>query len=276
MKGLKRLERHSRDMKFRLLAASSAAALAIFRPWWLLPWPLRPTLPISPPWPPHFPQIRARPGEIVAAAHARKRCALQLRRSRRAGEPGGRDRDGRTADETCSGLHPEELPEPFRDFFNQFGQGGGEGGRQFTAPRKAVAMGSGFIIDRSGFIVTNNHVVEGRQKDHRKNFPTGREFTAKLLGSDQATDIRRPEDQERQTAAVRRIRRRSRRARRRMGDRRRQSVRTQQHGHRGHHFVDRPRCRQWSLQPIICRSTRRSTAETPAARPSICGERLSA
>jgi len=30
MKGLKRLERHSRDMKFRLLAASSAAALAIF------------------------------------------------------------------------------------------------------------------------------------------------------------------------------------------------------------------------------------------------------
>ena len=31
----------------------------------------------------------------------------------------------------------------------------------FNIPRKAVAMGSGFIIDKRGYIVTNNHVVEG-------------------------------------------------------------------------------------------------------------------
>src|SRR5689334_20709927 len=42
---------------------------------------------------------------------------------------------------------PENLPEPFRDFFNQFGQG-----RQFQVPRKATSMGSGFIIDKSGYI----------------------------------------------------------------------------------------------------------------------------
>jgi len=81
-------------------------------------------------------------------------------------------------------FNPEELPEPFRDFFNQFG----EGGRQFSMPHKAVAMGSGFIIDKSGFIVTNNHVVEDGRKITVK-LPDGREFTAKLLGSDQATDI---------------------------------------------------------------------------------------
>src|SRR5690242_12359792 len=67
----------------------------------------------------------------------------------------------------------EELPEPFRDFFNQFG--GGNGGRRgFSMPRKAVAMGSGFVIDRSGLIVTNNHVVEDGKKITAK-FPDGRE-----------------------------------------------------------------------------------------------------
>jgi serine protease Do len=81
-------------------------------------------------------------------------------------------------------INPEELPEPFRDFFNQFG-----GGRRgFSAPHKAVAMGSGFVIDRGGLIVTNNHVVEDGKKITVK-FPDGREFTAKLLGSDEATDI---------------------------------------------------------------------------------------
>src|SRR5436309_89138 len=56
----------------------------------------------------------------------------------------------------AANINPQDLPEPFRDFFNQYGQG-----KQFNIPRKAVAMGSGFIIDKSGYIVTNNHVVEG-------------------------------------------------------------------------------------------------------------------
>jgi serine protease Do len=81
-------------------------------------------------------------------------------------------------------FNPEELPEPFRDFFNQFG----EGGRQFSMPHKAVAMGSGFIIDKAGYIVTNNHVVADGKKITVK-LPDGREFTAKLIGADDATDI---------------------------------------------------------------------------------------
>ena len=70
---------------------------------------------------------------------------------------------------------PEDLPEPFRDFFNQFGQG-----KQFQIPHKAMSMGSGFIIDRAGYIVTNNHVIEGAKKITVK-LPDGRSFEAKLI-----------------------------------------------------------------------------------------------
>jgi len=79
---------------------------------------------------------------------------------------------------------PDQIPEPFRDFFNQFG---GQG-RQQGAPRKAIAMGSGFVINKDGFIVTNNHVVENGKKITVK-FPDGREFAAKLIGTDPATDV---------------------------------------------------------------------------------------
>jgi serine protease Do len=75
-----------------------------------------------------------------------------------------------------------DLPAPFRDFFNQFNQG-----RQLQ-PRKAVSMGSGFIIDKKGVIVTNNHVIDGAKKITVK-LPDGRSFDAKLMGADSATDI---------------------------------------------------------------------------------------
>jgi serine protease Do len=81
---------------------------------------------------------------------------------------------------------PENLPEPFRDFFNQFGQQGQ--GKQFQVPHKALSMGSGFIIDKGGFIVTNNHVIDGAKKITVK-LPDGRSFDAKLIGSDASTDV---------------------------------------------------------------------------------------
>jgi len=78
----------------------------------------------------------------------------------------------------------DELPAPFRDFFNQYGGGNG----QNRAPRKAISAGSGFIIDKAGFIVTNNHVVENARKITVK-LPDGRSFDAKLVGTDPLTDI---------------------------------------------------------------------------------------
>ncbi|MBL6852941.1 MAG: DegQ family serine endoprotease, partial [Alphaproteobacteria bacterium] len=78
----------------------------------------------------------------------------------------------------------DELPAPFRDFFNQYGQGNG----QNRAPRKAISAGSGFIIDKAGFIVTNNHVIENARKITVK-LPDGRTFDAKLIGTDALTDV---------------------------------------------------------------------------------------
>jgi serine protease Do len=79
----------------------------------------------------------------------------------------------------------DALPAPFRDFFNQYG---GQGGGQNRAPRKAISAGSGFIIDKAGFIVTNNHVIENSHKITVK-LPDGRSYEAKLIGTDALTDI---------------------------------------------------------------------------------------
>jgi serine protease Do len=76
----------------------------------------------------------------------------------------------------------DDLPAPFKDLFNQFNQG-----RQLQ-PRKAVSMGSGFIIDKSGIVVTNNHVIDGGKKITVK-LPDGRSLDAHLIGTDAATDV---------------------------------------------------------------------------------------
>ena len=76
----------------------------------------------------------------------------------------------------------DNIPAPFRDFFNQFNNG------QKPQPHKALSAGSGFIIDKAGYVVTNNHVVDASKKITVK-LPDGRSFTAKLIGTDPATDI---------------------------------------------------------------------------------------
>jgi serine protease Do len=78
----------------------------------------------------------------------------------------------------------QDIPAPFRDFFNQFG-GQGRGPAQ---PHKAVSAGSGFIIDKTGYIVTNNHVIDHSSKI-TVTLPDKRKFTAKLIGTDPATDV---------------------------------------------------------------------------------------
>jgi serine protease Do len=89
---------------------------------------------------------------------------------------------------------PDNIPPQLRDFFKQFQQGQGRGQGQDQdqdqSPQtfKSEAMGSGFIIDPDGYIVTNNHVIEQAKKISVK-LPDNREFQAKLVGTDPATDV---------------------------------------------------------------------------------------
>jgi serine protease Do len=84
---------------------------------------------------------------------------------------------------TESDADSDNIPAPFRDLFNQFGQG-----QKPVQPHKALSAGSGFIIDKAGYVVTNNHVVDASKKITVK-LPDGRSFTAKLVGTDVATDV---------------------------------------------------------------------------------------
>jgi len=81
-----------------------------------------------------------------------------------------------------------ELPEgsPFEDFFKDFfDRRGGRGGDE---PRTVQSLGSGFVIDPTGYIVTNNHVIEGAD-EITINFANGDALEAKLIGTDPKTDI---------------------------------------------------------------------------------------
>lgn len=81
--------------------------------------------------------------------------------------------------------------DPFGDFFDPFGFfGGGRGGsqkRQVQTPKKE-ASGSGVIISADGYIVTNNHVVEGAD-ELTVTLNDNREFSARIIGTDKTTDL---------------------------------------------------------------------------------------
>ncbi len=57
-----------------------------------------------------------------------------------------------------------------------------------SAPQTSQSLGSGFVIDKAGHIVTNYHVIEGAQKV-QVSFSGQDELAAKLVGEDRSTDI---------------------------------------------------------------------------------------
>ncbi len=82
------------------------------------------------------------------------------------------------------------MPEgsPFEDFFRDFFDRRGGPGPDRDRPRRSQALGSGFVITEDGFIVTNNHVIEGAD-EIRVEFFSGLELVAELVGTDPLTDL---------------------------------------------------------------------------------------
>ncbi len=78
---------------------------------------------------------------------------------------------------------------PMGQFFRHFGPGPYAFGPQQGEPEgKVEGLGSGFVIDKSGYIVTNNHVIDGAD-DIKVTLTDGRELPAKLIGTDPQTDL---------------------------------------------------------------------------------------
>jgi serine protease Do len=73
---------------------------------------------------------------------------------------------------------------PFEEFFKDFM----ERNRPPTGPRRATSLGSGFIIDKSGIVITNNHVIADAD-EIKVILQDGTRLDAKVLGRDSKTDL---------------------------------------------------------------------------------------
>jgi len=79
----------------------------------------------------------------------------------------------------------------FKDFMDRQGRGGGgdqDAGKGDAKPQKAQALGSGFVIDPSGLVVTNNHVIEGAD-EITVILQDNTNLKAELVGRDAKTDL---------------------------------------------------------------------------------------
>jgi len=72
--------------------------------------------------------------------------------------------------------------DPFRDFFEKFF------GEEMPRDFKQQSLGTGFIIDKEGYILTNNHVIE-KTDEIKVILADGKEYTAEIVGRDPKTDL---------------------------------------------------------------------------------------
>jgi serine protease Do len=80
----------------------------------------------------------------------------------------------------------QDLGDPMNELFRRFGFGPNM--PQFPEQETRRSLGSGVIVDPKGYVITNNHVVEGATKI-KVSLPGGEEYTAKLIGTDPVSDI---------------------------------------------------------------------------------------
>jgi len=78
---------------------------------------------------------------------------------------------------------------PFEFFFGPGGQGGGGRKPGSQEPRREDSGGSGFIISEDGYILTNNHVIEGADKIRVNLEGDDNDYKAEVVGADPGTDL---------------------------------------------------------------------------------------
>jgi serine protease Do len=102
--------------------------------------------------------------------------------------PGGGDDDQNGGDQD-QGPGPDQN---FQDFFNRFFGGQGQGGGPEQGDQMRESLGSGFIVDPRGYIITNNHVVEKADRIFVKLSTDPEGFQGrpgKVVGVDKDTDL---------------------------------------------------------------------------------------
>lgn len=78
--------------------------------------------------------------------------------------------------------------EEFNELFEKFGKQGNNDGEEGGDGKKAISLGSGFIIDPSGYIVTNNHVI-AEAEEISITLSDDTQLKAKVIGRDSKTDL---------------------------------------------------------------------------------------
>ena len=79
---------------------------------------------------------------------------------------------------------PYDQDDPMQDFFDRFFDG-----RSDSPPQADRSLGSGVIVDKRGYILTNNHVIEQATKIQVQLGGETTKYTAKLVGADEDTDL---------------------------------------------------------------------------------------
>ncbi len=98
--------------------------------------------------------------------------------------------------QTVDARNPQAAPQlppgsPFEEFFEEFfknRRGQGDNQAPNRTPRRVNSLGSGFVIDPSGIVVTNNHVIAEADEVH-VIFNDGTRLKAEIIGRDQKTDL---------------------------------------------------------------------------------------
>ena len=90
------------------------------------------------------------------------------------------------------GLEPPGGGDPFDDLFEEFfrrrRQGQGPQMPELPHPKKSSSLGSGFVIDSSGIVITNNHVIADAT-EITVIFTDGQKLKAEIVGKDQKVDV---------------------------------------------------------------------------------------